>query len=110
MRNTRDKDDRQHNENCRDRDTGGSVADSASDVGRGLSETVTDMAGLGTGLLGGLAGALGGLVGGLAGERASTRRTKIHPWELQPETEDDHSPDEALNKPDEYDEDYDRIH
>ena len=108
MPNTRDKDDRQHNENCSD--VGGSGAGSAGDVGRGLLEAATDIADLGTGLLGGLAGALDGLVGGLAGQRASTRRTKIHPWELPPETEDDHSPDEVLNKPDEYDEDYDRIH
>jgi len=108
MPNTRDKDDRQHNENCSD--AGGSVAGGAGDVGRDLLEAATDIADLGTGLLGGLAGALDGLVGGLAGERTSTRRTKIHPWEFPPETEDDHSPDEALNEPDEYDEDYDRIH
>jgi hypothetical protein len=109
MPDTSDKDDRQPNKTtCGDAD--GSVAGNAGDVGRGLADAATDIAGLGTGLLGGLAGALDGLVGGLAGDRASTRRTKIHPWELPPGTEDEDAPDEASNEPDEYDEDYDRIH
>jgi hypothetical protein len=108
MPNTRDKDDRQHDEACSE--AGGSVAGNAGDVGRGLADAATDIAGLGTGLLDGLAGALDGLIGGLAGEKASTRRTKIHPWELPSDTEDQDAPDEASNKPGEYDEDYDRIH
>jgi len=108
MPNTRDKDDKQHNEDCIDTSSG--AAAESGDVGRVLSKAVTDITGVGTGLLGGLAGALDGLVGGLAGEKAPTRRTKIHPWDLPRETRSDHSPDEARNKPDEYDEDYDRIH
>jgi hypothetical protein len=101
MPDTRDKDDRHHNENCSD--AGGSVA---GDVGHVLSKAATDIAGLGTDLLGGLAGALGGL----GGERISTRRTKIHPWNLPAETLNDRSPDKDLNKPHEYDEADDRIH
>jgi len=108
MPSTRDKDDGQTDETCHD--ASGSVAGNAGDVGRGLGDAATDIAGLGTGLLGELASALDGLVGGLAGERASTRRTKIHPWELPSESEDEDTPDEASNKTDEYDEDYDRIH
>ena len=108
MPNTRDKDDRQHNETCDD--AGGSVAANARDVGRGLSDAATDLAGLGTGLLGGLAGALDELVSGLAGERASTRRTKIHPRDIPPETEDGDAPDEASKDPDGFDEDPDRNH
>jgi hypothetical protein len=104
MPDTRDKDDRHHNENCSD--AGGSVAGNAGDVGHVLSKAATDIAGLGTDLLGGLAGALGGL----GGERISTRRTKIHPWNLPAETLNDRSPDKDLNKPHEYDEADDRIH
>jgi hypothetical protein len=108
MPDTRDKDDRHHNESCND--VGGSVAGKAGDVGHVLSKASTDIAGLGTDLLGGLAGAIDGLLGGLRGEMPSTRRTEIHPWNLPAETLNDRSPDEDLNKPHEYDESDDRIH
>jgi len=108
MPDTRDKDDGQHDETCRN--ASDSVAGSAGDVGRELADAATDIAGLGTDLLGGLTGALDRLVDGLAGDRASTRRTKIHPWELPPDAEDEDAPDETSKEPDGYDEDYDRIH
>lgn len=90
-----------------------SAVDRTGEAGRGLGDAVTGAAGLASGLLGGLTGALDGLVGGLTGERASRRRTQIHPWELPSYSDETDDPDGDAGKsdaPDEYDGDYDRIH
>ncbi|MDP6824460.1 MAG: hypothetical protein QF554_14330 [Dehalococcoidia bacterium] len=105
-------DKNRHHEN-EAREPEGSAAEAAGEVGREIAETAADVAGLGTGLLGGLAGALDGLVGGLAGDSSSQRRTRIHPWELPPESGEVEEPDETSGdpaRPGDYDEDYDRIH
>ena len=97
----------------RDEGQVGSPADRAGDAGRVVSDAAAGVTGLGAGLLGGLAGALDGLVGGLTGERASERRTQIHPWDLPSASEGPGEPDSDTEKSDAsdgYDEDYDRIH
>jgi hypothetical protein len=106
-------DNRQHNDSpsrepCDGPDRTG--ANTAGDVGRNVADLGADVTGLGAGLLGELAGSLDSLVGGLTGDKpspGSTRRTKIHSWELPALSEDD---DDDSETTDEYGEDYDRIH
>ena len=102
-------DKNKHDENeARERE--GSAAEKVGEVGRDVADTAAGIAGLGTGLLGGLSGALDGLVGGLTGDSSPQRRTRIHPWELPPDSDASGETSDRPTKPDDYDEDYDRIH